>query len=261
MSWLRRWGVLALIGVVLLGARFAGAAAPAGALPYPTCTPAGVSPLDCNDTRLSWSQIGFDEEEIVLAPVGYGGAFILITMGELADVYQASSPVVRAAILSQLTPTQANRLIVAALYRQARYPQPVVQPIPANIGPIPTATPTPFNTAVATSTPVSGATATPVPACGSTAFVSDTNPPVGGSETVSGQLLCGGAPVIGASMTSTWDYPGFVQRCDGATTGVNGTASCTLVVPSVPSGTIVVINVSIAANNTNYGATASFVVK
>src|SRR5262245_2403223 len=171
MPWLKRWGALALIGAILLGARFAGAAAPAGALPYPTCTPAEVSSTDCNATRLSWSQLGFDEDEIVLAPVGSGGAFIPIPMRELADIYQASSPVVRAAILSQLTPTQANRLIVAALYRQARYPQPVVQPIPANIGPIPSPTPTPFNTPVATATPVSSATATPVPACGATASV------------------------------------------------------------------------------------------
>ena len=86
MPWLKRWGVLALIGVVLLGARFAGAAAPAGALPYPTCTPAEVSPLDCNDTRLSWSQIGFDEDEIVLAPVGYGGAFMMGGHGLMADL-------------------------------------------------------------------------------------------------------------------------------------------------------------------------------
>jgi hypothetical protein len=129
--------VIAIVAALLLVARSPSVASPAG-------------------------QLGFDEDEIVLAPVGYGGEFILITIGELADIYQASSAQVRVAILSQLTPTQANRLIVAALYRQARYPQPVVQPIPANIGPIPTETPTPVD-ATAVPTAVPGATATPAP--------------------------------------------------------------------------------------------------
>lgn len=155
-----KWGALAIIGVIVIGARLS-FSPPADALPYPTCTPA-EAPTGCNDTRFTWQQLGFDEDEIVLAPVGYGGEFILITMGELADIYQASSPQARVAILTALTPTQANRLIVAALYRQARAPAPIIQPIPANIGPIPSPTPTPV-AATAVPTSVAGATATPFP--------------------------------------------------------------------------------------------------
>jgi hypothetical protein len=260
MSWKARLAITALLSLAVLAPRIATPSQPAVAQVLPNCETASDVFTGCVPTGVYYDPTHFDEDEILLAPVGPGGLYVWVTMGQLADIYQASSTAQRVRILTGITPAQANRLVVAVLYRQARQPRPVVQPIPAAITPFSEAVQAPVATATATATPVPGATVTPV-GCAITASVSQGVAAVGSTQTVFGRLLCNNSPVVGAPMSTVWNYPGFTQRCDGATTDASGTAACSLVVPSQPSGTVVPINVTINYSGINFGATTTFTVQ
>lgn len=126
--------------------------------------------------------------------------------------------------------------------------------------PLPTSSATPLPTPRPTNTPT--ATLTPTPA-GLVISAAPTAPSfaVGQLATVSVHVTFDGAPVADARVSVTMLFPGNNGTCVGHT-DAGGTASCSVVVPSEPSGTRVPVLVEATTPQGDSGLTStSFTIK
>jgi len=105
-------------------------------------------------------------------------------------------------------------------------------------------------------------TNTPAPAAGqlsASASVSNPTPKPNDSVTVTGQLVdSAGKGASGATMSTTWAYKTTKSACDGATTGADGSSSCSLKVSRATPGFTVKIDVVFSLNGKSYSASTSF---
>jgi hypothetical protein len=109
--------------------------------------------------------------------------------------------------------------------------------------PIPTATLRPSPTPTPTSTPTP--TATPSGLMAVAAMAQPASPP-GGTAILKVTVTLNGQPVANAQVVANFYYPSRVVTCQ-ATSDATGVATCTEIVPQLANGTVILVQVYVAA--------------
>lgn len=148
------------------------------------------------------------------------------------------------------TPTASATASVTATATDT--PTPTETPAPT-LPPMPSATETPTETPTVTPTATLPLTAVVV-----TASVSNSAPPQGSDETVTGQITSDGQGIQGAPMTAIWHFPDGDQTC-GGTSDSTGTASCTLNIGDAPVGQLVKISVYFEVGDQSFESETGFI--
>jgi hypothetical protein len=178
--------------------------------------------------------------------------------------------------------TQNSHLVaLARRYSQALRAHPTAQPtatsVPADTPTsIPTETPTPEVIPTATVAPTSTPTPTPLPRAtdiptpvptatpaGLVVTASATQPSfaVGDLATVTVHVTLDGSPVANATASINYFFPGATTTCV-AHTDATGTGSCSVPVPSIPSGSRIPVQLDVSTPSGGTAiASTSFIVK
>jgi len=152
--------------------------------------------------------------------------------------------------------------VLSSRMRQMPTPSPTDTPTDTpTVTPLPTITPTASPTVTPTRTPIPPTTlkpsptptptSTPTPTAtpsGLTVVATTTQPayPPGGTAVLNVTVMVNGRPVANAQVVAKFYYPSQVVTCQ-ATSDAAGVASCTEIVPELANGTVVLVQVYVAA--------------